>query len=117
MLRIKNKATQLSIVKDLCPSKHYILTGTMLLRRRSRKANLHHINIRIRIQRNKHDNYILIIYLFFVFHKTYMNIDNVNVTLIPSAGLKARMQESEYNPAQTVRGYCSPIYKHGTQPG
>jgi hypothetical protein len=99
MLRVKNKATQLLIIKDLRPSKHYILTCIMLLRRRSRKANLHHINIRIGMQRNKHDNYILIIYLFFAFHKTYMDIDNVNVTLIPSAGLKARMRESEYNPA------------------
>jgi hypothetical protein len=26
-------------------------------------------------------------------------------------------RESNYNPAWTVHGYCSPIYRHGTQPG
>jgi hypothetical protein len=35
MLLIKNKATQLLMVKDLCPSKHYFLSDIMIFRRRS----------------------------------------------------------------------------------
>jgi hypothetical protein len=34
-LWIKNKTTRLLIVKDLRPSKHYLLSGLMILRRRS----------------------------------------------------------------------------------
>jgi hypothetical protein len=45
-----------------------------------------------------------------------MNINNVNIALIPSTCSKARMRESEYNPALTVRCYCSSIYRHVTQP-
>jgi hypothetical protein len=30
-----NKATQLLMVKDLCPSKHYFLSGIMIFRKRS----------------------------------------------------------------------------------
>jgi hypothetical protein len=47
MLLVKNKATQLLIIKDLRPSKHYLLMGIMFLRRRSRKTYLDHINARI----------------------------------------------------------------------
>jgi hypothetical protein len=35
MLYIKNKATQLLMIKDLCPLKHYLLSGIMIFRRRS----------------------------------------------------------------------------------
>jgi hypothetical protein len=35
MLYIKNKATRLLIIKDICPLKHYLLSGIMILRRRS----------------------------------------------------------------------------------
>jgi hypothetical protein len=35
MLYIKNKATQLSTIKDLRPSIHYLLSGLMILRQRS----------------------------------------------------------------------------------
>jgi hypothetical protein len=35
MLYIKNKATQLLMVKDLRPSKHYLLWDIMIFRRRS----------------------------------------------------------------------------------
>jgi hypothetical protein len=35
MLYIKNKATQLLMIKDLCPSKHYLLLDIMIFRRRS----------------------------------------------------------------------------------
>jgi hypothetical protein len=52
------------IIKDLRPSKHYFFAGIMLLRRRSRRTYLHHINTRIGMRRNKYDNYILIIHLF-----------------------------------------------------
>jgi hypothetical protein len=64
MLWVNNKATQLLIIKDLRPSKHYSLTGLMPLKRRSRRTYLHHINTRIRIRRNKYGNYILIVHLF-----------------------------------------------------
>ena len=60
----ENKATQLLIIKDLRPSKHYFLVGIMLLTRRPRRTYLHQINIRIEMRRNKYDNYILIIHLF-----------------------------------------------------
>ena len=66
MLWVKNKAIQLSIIKNLRPSKHYLLAGIMLLRQKSRSTYLHHINARIEMWRNKYDNYILIIYLFFL---------------------------------------------------
>jgi hypothetical protein len=89
----------LLINKDLRPSKHYLLMGLMLLRRRSRRTHLYHINTRMNMQRNKYDNQILIIHLFSHSKKTYMNINGVNITLIPSACSKARMRESEYNPA------------------
>jgi hypothetical protein len=48
---------------------------------------------------NEYYNYIIIIHLFIHSIKTYMNINNINITLIPSACSKARMRESEYNPA------------------
>jgi hypothetical protein len=35
MLYIKNKATQVLMVKNLRPSKHYLLSGKMIFRRRS----------------------------------------------------------------------------------
>jgi hypothetical protein len=35
MLYIKNKATQLLVIKDLRPLIHYLLSGIMNLRRRS----------------------------------------------------------------------------------
>jgi hypothetical protein len=43
MLKIKNKATQLLIIMDLRPPKHYLYMGIMLIRRRSRKTYLHHL--------------------------------------------------------------------------
>jgi hypothetical protein len=45
MLQIKNKATQLLLVKDLRPSKHYSLSGIMILRRRSWRTYLHRLSI------------------------------------------------------------------------
>jgi hypothetical protein len=68
------------------------------------------------MQKDKYDNCISLIGLLLYFIKTEMNVNNVNVTLIPSACSKVWMQESEYNPAWTVRGYYSSIYKHGTRP-
>ena len=44
-----------------------------------------------------------------------MNINRINVTLIPLDCSKVRMQESDYNPALIVQCYCSSIYRHGTQ--
>jgi hypothetical protein len=35
MLYIKNKATQLLMIKDLCPLEHYLLSGIMIFKRRS----------------------------------------------------------------------------------
>jgi hypothetical protein len=67
---VKNKATQLLIIKDLRPSKHYLLTGIMLHRRRLRRTYLHHINMRVGMWRNKYGNYILIhILLHFIKHE------------------------------------------------
>jgi hypothetical protein len=51
----------------------------------------------------------------FAFHKTYMNINEIHTTLIHSACSKVETWESDYNSAWTVRGYCSSIYRHGTQ--
>jgi hypothetical protein len=64
MLWIKNKATQLLAITDLHPPKHYLRMGIMLIRRRSRRAYLHHINTWTEMQRDEYDNYILIIHLF-----------------------------------------------------
>jgi hypothetical protein len=41
MLWIKNKATQLLKIKDLRPSKHYLLLDIMISRRRSWRTSLH----------------------------------------------------------------------------
>jgi hypothetical protein len=51
------------------------------------------------MQKDKYDNCISLIGLLLYFIKTEMNVNNVNVTLIPSACSKVWMQESEYNPA------------------
>jgi hypothetical protein len=45
ILYIKNKTTQLLMVKDLRPSKHYVLSDIMIFRRRSRMTYLHHLSI------------------------------------------------------------------------
>jgi hypothetical protein len=64
MLWIKNKTTQLFIVRDIRLPKHYFPMGIILIRRRSRRTYLHHLISKHEIQRNKHDNNILIIHLF-----------------------------------------------------
>ena len=64
MLWVKNKATQLLTIKDLRLLKHYLHMDVMLIRRRSRRAYLHHINTWMEMQRDEYDNYILIIHLF-----------------------------------------------------
>jgi hypothetical protein len=56
-------------------------------------------NMRAEMQKDKYDNCISLIGLLLYFIKTEMNVNNVNVTLIPSACSKVWMQESEYNPA------------------
>jgi hypothetical protein len=63
ILYVKNKATQLIIVRDLCPPKHYLPMGIILIRRRSRRTYLHHSISKHEIHWNKHDNIILIIHL------------------------------------------------------
>jgi hypothetical protein len=88
----------LLIIKDLRPTKHYILKGIMLIRQRSRRINLHHINIGKEIRMNEYDNHIRYNSFILAFHKIYMNINNVNITLISLACSKARMRESKYNP-------------------
>jgi hypothetical protein len=50
------------------------------------------------MRRGEYDNHVLIIHLLLHFIKTYININNVKITLIPSACSKARMRESKYNP-------------------
>jgi hypothetical protein len=44
MLYIKNKATQLLLISDLHPLKHYLPWGIMISRRRLRRTYLHHFN-------------------------------------------------------------------------
>jgi hypothetical protein len=44
MLYIKNKATQLLMIRDLHLSKHYFPWDIMIFRRRSRRAYLHHFS-------------------------------------------------------------------------
>jgi hypothetical protein len=57
-----------TIVNHQGPSSFEALSpgGIMLLRRRSRRTHLHHINTRIGIQMNKYKNHILIIHLFLI---------------------------------------------------
>jgi hypothetical protein len=50
MLYIKNKATQLLTIKDLCPSIHYLLLGLMILRRRSLRTYLHHLSKQVQMK-------------------------------------------------------------------
>jgi hypothetical protein len=69
ILDVKNKATQLLIVRDLRPLKHYLPMGIILIRRRSRKTYLHHSIGKHEIQRNKHGNIIFIIHLLLYFIK------------------------------------------------
>jgi hypothetical protein len=104
VLWIKNKATQLLIVKDVRPSKHYLLKGIILIRRRPRRINLHHINIWKEIRSNEYDNHIHDNSFILAFHNIYTNINNVNITLIPSACSKARMRECKYNQREQYRG-------------
>jgi hypothetical protein len=44
MQYIKNKATQLLMIRDLRPSKHYLPWDIMIFRRRSGRAFLHHFS-------------------------------------------------------------------------
>jgi hypothetical protein len=69
MQHIRNKTTRLSIIKDLRPSKHYLLLDIMVSRRRSWRAYLHHlsgqIEIRVHdIQNNINNDYESISYLY-----------------------------------------------------
>jgi hypothetical protein len=44
-LYIKNKATQILMIKDIRPSKHYFLLDIIIFRRRSWRTYLHHFNM------------------------------------------------------------------------
>jgi hypothetical protein len=46
-----------------------------------------------------------------------MNINNVNITLIPSASSKARMRESEYNQRDQYEGIVHLFIGTGHNPG
>ena len=48
----------------------------------------------------------------FTFQKTRMNINNINITLIPSACSKVKTQESDYNSAYGGRFVIPKIVKH-----
>jgi hypothetical protein len=53
---------------------------------------------RIRMHKDEDSNYILLIHSFiFVFHKTRMNTNRINITLIHSACSKVWMRGSDYN--------------------
>jgi hypothetical protein len=69
MLWVKNKATQLLIVKHLRPPKHYSPMSIILIRRRSWRTYLHHLISKHEIPTNKHDNSFLIIHLFLYYIK------------------------------------------------
>jgi hypothetical protein len=56
-------------------------------------------NMQVGMQKDKYDNCISLVYFILIFHKIEKNVNNVNITLIPSACSKAWMRESEYNPA------------------
>jgi hypothetical protein len=47
MLYIKNKATQLLMIKNLSPLEHYLLSGIMIFRRRSCRTYLQCLNKQI----------------------------------------------------------------------
>jgi hypothetical protein len=55
--------------------------------------------MQVGMQKDKYDNCISLVYFILIFHKIEKNVNNVNITLIPSACSKAWMRESEYNPA------------------
>ena len=63
MLYIKNKATQLLMIKNFRPSKHYLLSGIMILRRRAWMAYLHHLSKYIQMK----------------VHKIQKNVNNVDI--------------------------------------
>jgi hypothetical protein len=50
MLYIKSKKTQLLTIKDLRPLIHYLLSGLMILKRRSRRTYLHHLSKQVQIK-------------------------------------------------------------------
>jgi hypothetical protein len=70
MLWIKNKTTHLSIIRDLCLPKHYLLMDIMIIRWRSWRTCLHHSICKIRMQRDKGSKYISLIhsYLYSIKH-------------------------------------------------
>jgi hypothetical protein len=64
------------MIKDLCPSKHYLLSGIMIFRRRSWRAYLHYLSKQIwmkvyKIRKNVNNDDILIKYL----HSHFINVN------------------------------------------
>jgi hypothetical protein len=107
---IKNKATQLLKIRDLRPLRHHLPTDMMIFRRKSSRTHLHHLQEwqfikMINIIHSYNDSYIYLminIWVKFILH-WYLWL------------VRRCRRESNYNPAWTVWGYCSPIYRHGTQ--
>jgi hypothetical protein len=88
-------------------------------------SSFYHINMNINKKMMEYGwmKIVIVICQWFIcyyLHQTWISINNIHITMIPSAWQKVMMwerRESDYNAAWTVWCYCSSIYRHGTQPG
>jgi hypothetical protein len=116
MLWINNKTTQSLRIKDLRLLKHYLHMGIILIRQRSWNTSIHYLIYEWGYERIKMKIGSLLIHLYSCSIKCKWIFNSIDITLVHSACSKARIQESDYNPAWTVRCYYSSIYRHKTQP-
>jgi hypothetical protein len=121
MLHIKNKVTQLLTIRGLRPSKHYLPLNIIIFRRRSWRTYLHHFsgqNVNRDIWNTKEYKQSSQIIRSFI--SSFYKHEWTLMIFILYLYLRVEKQEwrkSDHNSAWTVRGYCSSIYKHRTQPG
>ena len=85
MLWIKNKATQLLMVNDLHPLKHYLHSDIMIFRRRSWRTYLHHRSLhqwKKKHMKTWEITWIIIWHLSYLFIiSSWINIDNIELHL------------------------------------
>jgi hypothetical protein len=120
ILWMKNKATQnVKYQKALRPTNHYFLSDIVNLGRRLWRSYLHNRNKKWRTFKQDIEsdtiivNIIINIFLLFI---TYLNKNKLQVYLRFEGEEYRRDAKVNAQSAWTVRGYCSPIYRHGSQP-
>jgi hypothetical protein len=120
MLWVKDKATQnVKYQKALRPSNHYFLSDIVNLGRRSWRSYLHDHDKKWRtFKLNTESNTIIVniiinLFLIFIIH---LNKNKLQVYLRYEGKEYRRDAKMNAQSAWTVRGYCSPIYRHGSQP-